>query len=78
MHAVRCTLQPRPAAPPSRTVHLPHQALNGGAEIIETVRSNVDLARILGVKAFSLERILEEEPDFLSVGAKRDLSEQAT
>lgn len=42
------------------------KALNGGAEIIETVRSNVDLARILGVKAFSLERILEEEPDFLS------------
>ncbi|PNH12128.1 COBW domain-containing protein 1 [Tetrabaena socialis] len=41
------------------------KGINGAAEIIETVQSSVALERILDVNAFSLERILQEEPDFL-------------
>jgi G3E family GTPase len=43
------------------------QGINSAAEIIETVRAQADLDRILGIGAFSLDRILEEEPDFLDV-----------
>ncbi|GLC45608.1 hypothetical protein PLESTB_001785100 [Pleodorina starrii] len=41
------------------------KAINRTADVIETVQSNVPLERILDIKAFSLERILEDEPTFL-------------
>lgn len=43
----------------------PLQSINGAAEIIETVQARADLDQVLGIRAFSLDRILEEEPDFL-------------
>lgn len=45
----------------------PPQSINGAAEIIETVQARADLDQVLGIRAFSLDRILEEEPDFLDV-----------
>ncbi|EFJ50805.1 hypothetical protein VOLCADRAFT_88693 [Volvox carteri f. nagariensis] len=41
------------------------KAINSSADIIETVQGNAPLERILEIKAFSLERILEGEPTFL-------------
>jgi G3E family GTPase len=41
------------------------RAINANAEIIPTVMSNVDLDRVLGVGAFDLARVLEQEPTFL-------------
>ena len=43
------------------------QGINAGAEVLEAVQAGVDLARILGIRAFSLERVLAEEPAFLEV-----------
>ena len=39
--------------------------INKFAEIIETERSAADVGKILGVRAFSLERVLQVEEDFL-------------
>lgn len=44
------------------------QAINASAEVIETTQCRVDLDRVLGIQAFNLDRVLEEEPDFLEVG----------
>ena len=44
------------------------QAINGTAEIIQTVNTAVDLEKIIGRKAFSLQKVLDMEPDFLKVG----------
>lgn len=41
------------------------KAINAPAEILETTHSKVDVARLLGIGAFSLDRILASEPDFL-------------
>ena len=35
--------------------------------IIETTQCKVDLAKVINIQGFSLERILEVEPDFLKV-----------
>jgi hypothetical protein len=43
------------------------QGINGTAEIIQTTSSDVDLEKIIGRNAFSLQKILEIEPDFLKV-----------
>ena len=43
------------------------QAINGTAEIIQTVNTAVDLEKIIGRKAFSLQKVLDMEPDFLKV-----------
>lgn len=43
------------------------RAINGAAEIIETTQSVVDVARVLNVGGFSLERTLEMDPEFLNV-----------
>lgn len=45
-------------------VSLP-QAINKSAQIIETTYSKVDLDQLLGIGAFSLDKILAMEPDFL-------------
>mmetsp|Transcript_81838 Transcript_81838/g.162473 ORF Transcript_81838/g.162473 Transcript_81838/m.162473 type:complete len:341 (-) Transcript_81838:57-1079(-) len=42
------------------------KAINSGAEVIETTQSQVDMSRILGVKAFDLGRILEMDEEFLN------------
>ena len=43
------------------------QGINGTAEIIQTTNSSVDLDKIIGRNAFSLQKILDMEPDFLKV-----------
>lgn len=55
--------------PSSLTISL--QGINAAAEIIETVGAKADLDRLLGIRAFSLDRILEEEPDFLDVSPEQ-------
>ncbi|CAL5225787.1 g8562 [Coccomyxa viridis] len=39
--------------------------INGTVELIETTKSNVDLNKIIGRNAFSLQKISDMEPDFL-------------
>ena len=34
-------------------------------EVIECENSRVDLERLLGINAFSLDKLLEKDPDFL-------------
>jgi len=46
------------------------RGINTFAELIETDHSQVDLDRILGVKAFDLARVLQVEEDFLDTGAE--------
>jgi hypothetical protein len=41
------------------------QAINRGAEVIECQNAQVDLGKILGITAFSLDKLLEADPDFL-------------
>ena len=45
------------------------QGINGTAEIIQTTNSDVDLEKIIGRNAFSLQKILDMEPDFLKVSS---------
>lgn len=45
------------------------KGINSRVEIIEAVNACVDLDRVLGIHAFSLEKVLEDEPDFLKVRA---------
>ena len=49
------------------TVRARVQAINGNAPLIETVRSAVPIAQVLGVRAFDVRRVLAAEPDFLKV-----------
>jgi G3E family GTPase len=44
--------------------------LNGLAKVFRTERSNIDMDRVLNVGGFSLDRILEHEPDFLKDASK--------
>jgi len=44
------------------------QGINSFAEIIETQQSKVDLKKILNIHAFSLDRVLQVEEDFLDTG----------
>ncbi|PNW83540.1 hypothetical protein CHLRE_05g234652v5 [Chlamydomonas reinhardtii] len=44
------------------------QHMNKPVEIIECVRSNVDVGRLLGINAFSLEKLLAMDPEFLETG----------
>jgi G3E family GTPase len=43
---------------------------NPAAEIIETTNSEVAAARLMGLDAFNLARVMEKEPDFLDTGAE--------
>mmetsp|Transcript_35574 Transcript_35574/g.105140 ORF Transcript_35574/g.105140 Transcript_35574/m.105140 type:complete len:380 (-) Transcript_35574:266-1405(-) len=43
-------------------------AINRGVEIIEAKHSRVDLDSIVGIRAFSLDKMLNEDPDFLDDG----------
>ncbi|KXZ42979.1 hypothetical protein GPECTOR_108g174 [Gonium pectorale] len=42
--------------------------INKPVEIIECVRSQVDVGRLLGINAFSLEKLLATDPEFLETG----------
>jgi G3E family GTPase len=44
--------------------------MNGLARVFRTERGNIDMGRVLNVGGFSLERVLEHEPDFLKDAAK--------
>jgi hypothetical protein len=41
------------------------QAINKPAEIIECTYGRVPIDQLLGIQAFSLDRVLAQEPDFL-------------
>lgn len=41
-------------------------------EIIECVRSAVDVSRLLGINAFSLDKLLATDPEFLVGGGRRE------
>lgn len=47
------------------------QHINKPAEIIECKHSEVDVSRLLGINAFSLERLMAKDPEFL-VGTGAD------
>jgi G3E family GTPase len=44
--------------------------LNGLATIVRTVQAQVELDQVLNIGGFSLDRVLEHEPDFLKAAAK--------
>ncbi len=46
------------------------QGINATVEIIETVKSTVDLDKIINIKGFQLEKVLEMDPNFLDVSAR--------
>lgn len=50
------------------------RGINSTAEIIETERSVVDPARLIGIRGFSLDRVLEFQPDFKDVDSDDDHS----
>ncbi|EIE25747.1 cobW-domain-containing protein [Coccomyxa subellipsoidea C-169] len=41
------------------------KAINASAEVINTVKCNVDLDKIINIKGFQLEKVLEMDPNFL-------------
>lgn len=43
------------------------QAINAEAEIIPTTNSSVDLNKIINIQGFSLEKVLQMDPNFLDV-----------
>lgn len=53
---------------PAHVFLLVLQAINRGAEVIECQNAQVGLDKILGITAFSLDRLLEADPDFLVRG----------
>lgn len=65
VHKVADATRDCSACMPLETVCCHAQAINRGAEMIECQNANVDLEKILGITAFSLDRLLEEDPDFL-------------
>eukprot|EP00873_Tetraselmis_striata_P021082 jgi/Tetstr1/441346/TSEL_029597.t1 len=48
------------------------RSINKIADIIETQHSKVDLSKVLGIKAFDLEKMLEQDPDFLILEQEDD------
>ena len=64
---VACVARPSlRCAPHSLRTTTPRlQAINAGADIVETSFSKVDLDRVLGIHAFSLDKLLIKDPEFL-------------
>lgn len=54
------------------------RGINQFAELIETQQSAVDLDRILGIKAFDLNRVLQVEEDFLDTAAEHTHDESVS
>ena len=56
----------RPQCPAVKpTSNLPHQGINKGVDIFECIQSAVAIDRLLGINAFSLDKLLAEDPAFL-------------
>lgn len=53
------------------------QRINGAAKVVETSRGQVDLDAVLNIKAFSLQKVLEIEPDFMKVQCQQVVQPQA-
>lgn len=53
------------------------QRINGAAKVVETSRGQVDLDAVLNVKAFSLQKVLDMEPDFMKVQCQQVVQPQA-
>jgi hypothetical protein len=64
----RCPQTARPSSPPRPPSR---QAITPGADIIECSFAKVDLDRVLGIHAFSLDRLLLKDPEFLVGGESR-------
>lgn len=64
------TLTHSPTHPHTHTAAPAAQSINASAEILEAVNARVDLASVLGINAFSLEKVLELEPGFLEVSCQ--------
>ena len=43
------------------------QGINATVEIIPTIKCQVDLGKVLGIRSFNLEKVLEMDPAFLQV-----------
>jgi G3E family GTPase len=54
------------------------RAINPHARVVRTEKCNVALDQVLGLDAFSLERVLEIEPDFLNADATHEHEEDIT
>mmetsp|Transcript_20366 Transcript_20366/g.24450 ORF Transcript_20366/g.24450 Transcript_20366/m.24450 type:complete len:330 (-) Transcript_20366:310-1299(-) len=54
------------------------KGINAFAEVIECTNSDVALDKILGVKAFDLERIMEKEPEFLDIDGEHQHDNSVT
>lgn len=48
-------------------MHMLHQGINKAVTVIEAQHAKVDVTQLIGVKAFSLDRVLDVEPSFLDV-----------
>ena len=46
---------------------IPLQGINKAVDIMEATQAQVPIDRLIGVRAFSLDRVLEMEPAFLEV-----------
>jgi len=71
----RLRFLPSPAPPSSPVLYplcLRKQSINKVADIIETQFSKVELSKVLGIKAFDLEKMLEQDPDFLDLENAHD------
>lgn len=49
--------------------------MNPGVAILECINAAVDVDKVLGIGAFSMEKMLQKDPEFL-VGDPRDPSDQ--
>ena len=49
------------------------QRINGAAKIVETCKGQVNLDAVLNIKAFSLQKVLDMEPDFMKVSVTMGL-----
>lgn len=45
------------------------QGINASVEVINTVKCDVDLDKIINIKGFQLEKVLKLDPNFLDVCA---------
>ena len=54
------------------------RAINNFADVLETQQSEVDLGKILGVKAFDLSRVLQVEEDFLDTEGEHQHDDSVT
>ncbi|DBA77020.1 TPA: hypothetical protein ACH3X1_009609 [Trebouxia sp. C0004] len=59
------------------TLKLRIKRINGAAKIVETTKGQVDLDDVLNIKAFSLQKVLEMEPDFMKEEGQEHLHDES-